>query len=643
MIIDCKKYLFFGAKEELIEFFVRAQEEGFIEFLIPKQKRRKELPEEIRKFSDAIHVLRKQPVKSPYLGGGDLKKAEEVAIQVLELKAEIEKLKEEERLLQAEIARVAPFGHFSFDDIAFIESKGNKKVQFYCIKTSKAHEVETQDLIYVGTDYELDYYMGIHDRPTSYPHMIEMQFDRTVSQLKHHLTFVRETIYQVEAELKGYAGHIDFLRNAMIERLDIFDLKKAKTSADFPMDGFTFSIEGWVPENKTEKLWPLIEGLAVFFEPIAIEKEDRVPTYMENQNVNLIGEDLVHIYDTPAPTDKDPSGWVFWSFLLFFSMIIADGGYGLFLLGIAFFLKYKFPDLKAGKKRLLKLIFMLACGSIVWGTCTSGIFGIQVGPQNPISRVSLLTYLAGKKAEFHRAQNDTVYQEWSGPFPQIQQAANGREMLSQVTEIKEGGTFYTLLDAFADNILLELSLLVGVVHICLSLLRYVRRSWANIGWVSFAIGGYLYFPIYLKATSMIVFLGWIDPSIAALVGKQLIYGGIASALVLAIIQKRVRGLQEVTNMVQIFADILSYLRLYALALASTIMARTFNDMGLKVGLVFGSLIIVAGHLLNIQLAVMGGVIHGLRLNFIEWYHYSFAGEGKLFNPLKKRRQQIKQE
>jgi len=31
---------------------------------------------------------------------------------------------------------------------------------------------------------------------------------------------------------------------------------------------------------------------------------------------------------------------------------------------------------------------------------------------------------------------------------------------------------------------------------------------------------------------------------------------------------------------------------------------------------------------------MGGVIHGLRLNFIEWYHYSFDGDGKLFDPLK---------
>ncbi len=71
------------------------------------------------------------------------------------------------------------------------------------------------------------------------------------------------------------------------------------------------------------------------------------------------------------------------------------------------------------------------------------------------------------------------------------------------------------------------------------------------------------------------------------------------------------------------------------------MARTFNSMGLEIGLVVGSVVILAGHSINLLLGTMGGVIHGLRLNFIEWYHYSFDGEGRLFNPL--RRLRMKQE
>ena len=47
---------------------------------------------------------------------------------------------------------------------------------------------------------------------------------------------------------------------------------------------------------------------------------------------------------------------------------------------------------------------------------------------------------------------------------------------------------------------------------------------------------------------------------------------------------------------EVFADVLSYLRLYALALAGMIMADTFNNIGLGIPLVGGVFVIVIGHL-----------------------------------------------
>ncbi len=87
------------------------------------------------------------------------------------------------------------------------------------------------------------------------------------------------------------------------------------------------------------------------------------------------------------------------------------------------------------------------------------------------------------------------------------------------------------------------------------------------------------------------------------------------------------------TVIEVFADVLSYLRLYALALAGSIMANTFNSFGLNMPIAIGIVVIIVGHSLNIVLSVMGGVIHGLRLNFLEWYHYSFEGEGKKHKPL----------
>ena len=114
----------------------------------------------------------------------------------------------------------------------------------------------------------------------------------------------------------------------------------------------------------------------------------------------------------------------------------------------------------------------------------------------------------------------------------------------------------------------------------------------------------------------------------------MLYGGIGLAFVFALIQKKWGAFHELMNVVQIFGDVLSYIRLYALALAGMMVASTFNSLGVSAGLLGGIVIILFGHLTNISLSIMGGVIHGLRLNFLEWYHYSFEGGGRLFNPLR---------
>ena len=85
--------------------------------------------------------------------------------------------------------------------------------------------------------------------------------------------------------------------------------------------------------------------------------------------------------------------------------------------------------------------------------------------------------------------------------------------------------------------------------------------------------------------------------------------------------------------VSVFADILSYLRLYALGLAGGIVAGMANELSDKFPFVIAAIIIVLSHGVNILLSIMGGVIHGLRLNFLEWYHYSFEGGGRPFSPL----------
>jgi V/A-type H+-transporting ATPase subunit I len=631
MIIDVKKYLILGAKEDIDRFFARAQHQGIIEFIPPHGKKAVEVPVEIQHLLNAMRILRKLPVKKPYEKGGDLAYADETAQRILDLKAEVEKLSEEKRLLESEIIRVAPFGDFSIEDIDFIEKKGKRELQFFCMKTDKANTTNiSDDLIYIGSDYDLDYFVAINKEPRSYPDMIEMRIDRPLGELQTHLLFVKESLHQLEAELKGYAGHLDFLQEALVERLNDFNLLAAKKEVVYPFENSLFSIEAWVPANKTPILYSIIDGMAIHCEPILVEEGDRVPTYMENKGVQRIGEDLVKIYDIPATTDRDPSGWVFWFFALFFAMIVADGGYGLMYLGLCLYLKFKYPKLQGSGKRFLNLATILASSCIVWGVLTSAFFGIQISPKSWLGKLSVLEYLAVKKADYHIAQHDDVYQFWVSKYSSLSQAQTGQEFID--TAVSPKGK-YEVLDAFTDSILLEFSLLIGVIHISLGLLRYLWRNWSGIGWVAFMAGAYMYFPLTLKATSLIHFMGLVDKPTGVAIGLQMIYTGIAVAVVLALIQKRLKGIGEIATLIQVFADVLSYLRLYALGLAGAIMAETFNDIGVNVGLFLGVLVILVGHSVNVMLGIMAGMIHGLRLNFIEWYHYCFDGGGRLFHPL----------
>lgn len=625
MIFETRKFLLVGVHEDLEPFFDKAQEEGFIEFVPSRTGRMGPLPPEVRNLLSAIKILRKQPVRPPYQGIRE--SAIELASQILELRQRIQQLYEAQRKTQQEIARIAPFGDFALEDLRYIEQVGGRQIQFFCIKSAKAQRMQfPKELIYIGTEYDLDYFLAINPHTCTYPRMIEIHIPRPLSELKAHLLFLAQTLHELETEVKGYAGHIEWLREALVDQLNQFHLAFAKQQAAQPMEGSLFSVEAWVPQHRISHLYALIEPFAIEAQAIALEPSERQPTYIENGGMQRLGEDLVRVYDVPSPVDRDPSGWVIWCFALFFSMIVADAGYGAIYLGLSGLMAWRIRKKTTFQKRFIKLVALLAGFCIGWGVLTNAYFGIRIDPQSWLGRASLVDYLAAQKADYHIERQDGTYKEWVATRPGLKGTTSGRALMQQDP---------SLLVQTSREILLEFSLMVGVIHIVLSFLRNLRRSWAGLGWMGFLVGGYLYFPVLLGATSILHFTHVVTTSAGEQIGRELLLFGIGAALFLALVQKRLRGLTEVMNIVQIFADVLSYLRLYALGLAGAVLAETFNSLGGSLGFFFGLLIIIAGQGVNMLMGLISGVIHGLRLNFIEWYHYSFEGGGRWFSPLKR--------
>ena len=357
------------------------------------------------------------------------------------------------------------------------------------------------------------------------------------------------------------------------------------------------------------------------------------PTYLENEGFSRMGEDLVHIYDTPSTTDKDPSNWVLYSFALFFAFIIGDAGYGLVYLTLALFLKYKFRSSNGDTKRFINLFVFLSTACVIWGTLMTSFFGMQIDYNNPIRKVSINQWLAKQRMAYNIAQENETYHEMITAYPQLANEKDPNKFLAFVPpSAPEQGN--VILSRLADNTLFELALFIGVIHLMLSLLRYSLRTWANIGWAIFLLGAYLHFSANLNIPSFMNTVFGIDLVLGGKIGLQLIWIGIGGAWLLSIIQNGWVGIFEPMNLIQIFADSLSYLRLYALALAGAIVASTVNGIAAGIPTFFAVFLIVGSHLINIILGTMSGIIHGLRLNYLEWYRWSFEGGGKEFKPLK---------
>ena len=95
------------------------------------------------------------------------------------------------------------------------------------------------------------------------------------------------------------------------------------------------------------------------------------------------------------------------------------------------------------------------------------------------------------------------------------------------------------------------------------------------------------------------------------------------------------------NVIGSFTDVLSYIRLFAVGMAGGCIASSFNNMGLDIFkasvwfIPFGVLAILAGHLLNIALGFMSVLVHGVRLNTLEFSnHTGLSWSGQKFKPFK---------
>ncbi len=411
---------------------------------------------------------------------------------------------------------------------------------------------------------------------------------------------LEEEIRKQEEDIAAYAASLE-VRKAEIPALQK-DLAEKQA-------GLSRALASAAGESAAENLLSIFEGFApagcdatlekdfdamnlVWFKDAAV-LEDNPPIEFRNNKFVKMFEVLTDMYGRPAYNGFDPTPYIAVFFMLFFAFCMGDAGYGLILIALGLGLKKALGDLSP-------LVVTLGVATTVIGFLFHTFFSMDIA-------------------------------QW-----QIFQPIKGIFLPSKIAGYD--GT-------------MVLSLIVGIVHLCIAMVvktytatkqNGFTNSLGTWGWTLLIVGGVI--------VGTFALLGVIDKGLTKTV---IIVLGVLSAIGIFLLNDIHRnplanigsGLWETYNTVTgLLGDVLSYLRLYALGLAGSMLGKAFNDIGSMVLGDGGSigmwipfiLIVLVGHTLNIAMAALGAFVHPLRLNFLEFFKNSgYEAAGRNYNPLKK--------
>ena len=366
------------------------------------------------------------------------------------------------------------------------------------------------------------------------------------------------------------------------------ELQKEQAKNGLVNGQHVFVLQGWlttkaVDDVEVQLKEKLGEGEYVFLPlEIAEEEYEEVPTVLENNAFLQPFENLTEMYGLPKYGELDPTPYTAPFYLVFFGMMAADLGYGA-LLWLGTFIMLKFFHFDKGTNRNLKFFHLLSYPVMIWGI----VFGSAFGADLPFQPLSL-----------------------------------SKDLIT----------------------IMILSIIFGVIQIMVGLSlgaysnlkkkAYVDAYTSHLGWLAIITGIILY-----VLGSMVLNISWIatiGSSIAIIAAVAIVvvtvlssenkWGGLAS------------GLYNLYGISGYVADVVSYTRLMALAVSGGSIASAFNML---VGFLppiarftAGIFLIVALQGLNIFLSFLGAYVHGLRLQFVEFFGKFYDGGGHALKPFK---------
>ncbi len=499
-------------------------------------------------------------------------------------------LREEARALETEVRRFAPWGDFDPADAARLAEAGRPVALFKAAPGAALPEAGDGLVAILSRDKAGVYGAvvgaplpeGFAAQPMPPARLSALEADRDA-----RLAAMRET---AEA-LAAHAKDLPELEARMRRGGEMWEY--VAVAENLTVEGPVAFITGYCDARQTDALrseasrrgW----GLALR-DP---EPGEDVPTLLEPPRIFRPVTSLFNALGImPGYTETDVSVPFYLFFTLFFAMLIGDAGYGALILLIAAVAQRKTRAKFGGAVpkavgSVFTLLYLFGGATIVWGVLSGTYFAM---PQTAIPaclRFKSIAFLGDM------------------------------------------------------NHIMQLCFTIGAVHLSVARLWNAaalfpnKKCLAEIGWFG------VVWSMYMIVCSIVVagfqYPAWGVPTM------------VVSVMLIALFMLDVSELREngvslamlPLNVISSMGDIISYVRLYAVSLASVKVAENFNamavsmDMPMAVKVPLMTLILLFGHGLNFAMGGLSILVHAVRLNTLE-----FSGakgvtwSGRPFKPFK---------
>ncbi len=339
-----------------------------------------------------------------------------------------------------------------------------------------------------------------------------------------------------------------------------------------------FYLEGWVRSADVQKLESRLKpysGVTEVFLHDPLPEEDP-PVVLENPAPCRPFELVTRLYGLPRQKSFDPTLPMAPFFFLFVGLCVSEAGYGLLVTLLSLlFLKLARP--RGGLRQFLTLMAYLGGSTAVLGALIGGWFGF------PLRKLMIIDPLQDSLSFLGIALALGFIQVWFGTLLNM---INGLKNKSYLQPIFVQGGWLLLLP---------------------SLVLYLYPQTRQSLWGILSL---------LGAAGIVFFAAPSRNPLARFFG----------------------GLYSLYDISRYLSDVLSYSRLLALGLATTVIAMVVNTLVQSVssipwvGWLLAAVIFSGGHLFNLAISFLGGFVHSMRLQFVEFFSKFFKAGGKPFKP-----------